>query len=225
MADYTDTFTGTNGTDLATYNSTWVLIGGDGVGYYGINGNAAQTLFSGTNPDNTYRYNNTAGQDQYSEGIVDNLGGSLDSRNVLIVRADTGTSSSNHYKLVIEESSTGNGGTKNFLLYKTTTGTPAQIGSTFTAAVSNGDTIRLEATGGATTTLATKVNGSQIDSRTDSSSPFTSGQVGIGGAKTGGIRWASWGGGDISGGGGGSTYASLLGGLTQSILTQGRLVQ
>lgn len=201
MADYTDAFTGTDGTDLHAYNTLWVLIGGDGVGYYGINSNCAQTLFGGTAPDNTYRYNNTAGQDQYAKGIVDNLGGSLDSRNVLILRADTGTSSSNHYKLVVDEASTGNGGTKVFSVYKVTSGTPALIGSTFTSAVSNGDEIRFEATGGATTTLVTKKNGTQIDSRTDSSSAFTSGQVGIGGAKTGGIRWASWGGGDISGGG------------------------
>lgn len=209
MADYTDAFTGTNGTDLATYNSTWVLIGGDGVGYYGINGNAAQTLFTGTNADNTYRYNNTAGQDQYSQGVIDNLGGSQSAFCLLLLRADTGTTSSNHYKLSVDESSNGNGGTKTFSVYKVTSGTPALIGSTFTSAVSNGDTIRFEATGGATTTLVTKLNGTQIDSRSDSTSPFTSGQVGIGGAKPSGIRWASWGGGDISAGGGSANGAAL----------------
>ena len=210
MATYSDSFTGTNGTDLATYSSTWVLIGGDGVGYYGINGDAAQTLFSGTNADNTYRYNNTAGQDQYSEGIAENLGGFQSAFCLLLVRADTGTSSSNHYKLAIDEGGSGNGASKTFSVYKVTSGTPALVGSTFSSTVSNGDTITFEATGGATTTLVTKKNGTQIDSRTDSTSAFTSGQVGIGGAKTSGIRWASWGGGDITGGGGVSSLRRKL---------------
>lgn len=215
MATYSDTFTGTNGTALNAYLATWVYINGDGAAYYGITTNAAATLFSGTSAFNTYRYNNTFAQDQYSECVIGNLGGNLDPVVILIVRADTGTTSSNHYRLHILESNTGNGGSKTFQLYKVTAGTPTLIGSSFTSTVSNGDTIRLEATGGATTTLVTKKNGTQIDSRTDSSSAFTSGQCGIGGQKTSGIRADSWGGGDLAAasaiGAAANYYSSIIG--------------
>lgn len=200
MATYTDTFTGTAGTALDTYNSTWVFIDGDGHDYYGIvGGTAAGTLFSGTSAKNVYRYNNTVGADQYVEIVIENIGSMFDGSNmcILVARADTGTTSSNHYQLRILDDAV-NGASHGFELYKVVSGTPSILGSAFSGTLSNGDTVRLEVTGTTTTTFVTKINGTQIDSRSDSSSPHTSGQVGIGGAKTSGGRAASWGGGDLS---------------------------
>lgn len=203
MATYSDTFTNTAGTVLASHNASWVFVAGDGAAYYGIvGGTAAGTLFSGTSQRNLFRYNAAVGVDQFGEFVVENTGVQFDTAitAILLLRSSTDASpNQDHYRLEVQDNGA-NGSSHNFLIFKVTDGTPVQIGATFTNALSNGDTVRFEATGTSTTTLVTKINGTQIDSRTDSTSPFTSGQIGIGGAKPSGMRMASWSGGDLSAG-------------------------
>lgn len=63
---------------------------------------------------------------------------------------------------------------------KDTGGTFATLGADFTiTSLVSGDIVKITATGGATTTLEIFVNGSSIGTRTDSSSPFTTGSAGI----------------------------------------------
>lgn len=219
MATYSDSFTGSASTALATYNSTWVFVDGDGAAYYGIvsTGTAAGVLFTGASAKNIFRYNDTVGADQFSEFVVVNCGVSFDPTllAILVLRSSTDTSPNHdHYRLEIEDGPA-SGASHNFLIYKVTNGTAVQIGSTFTATLANGDAVRFQATGTTTTTLVTKVNGTQVDSRTDSSSAFTSGQVGIGGARPGGMRMASWTGGDLAAasaiGAAANYYSSIIG--------------
>lgn len=201
MATYSDSFTNTAGTVLNTHNALWVFVAGDGAAYYGIvGGTTAGTLFTGTSQKNYFRYNNTAADDQYGEFVVDSTGTQFDGgiRALLVLRSSTDASPNNDCYYLETQDNGANGGSHNFLVFKVVNGTHTQIGSTFTNALSNGDTVRFEASGSATTTLVTKVNGTQIDSRTDSSSPHTSGQIGIGGSKPGGMRMASWAGGDLA---------------------------
>lgn len=201
MATYSDSFTNTAGTVLHTHNVLWVFVAGDGAAYYGIAaGTGAGTLFTGTSVRNIFRYDVSVGADQFSEFVVENTGAQFDGNiKALIVLRSSTDASPNHDNYFLEVQDNGaNGASHNFLVFKTVNGTMSQVGTTFTANLSNGDTVRFEATGTTTTTLVTKLNGTQIDSRTDSSSPHTSGQIGIGGARPSGMRMASWSGGDLS---------------------------
>jgi len=203
MATYSDSFTGTASTALATYNSTWVYVSGDGAAYYGITstGVDAGVLFTGTSAKNIFRYNNTVGADQFSEFVVVNCGSAFDPvmTAILVLRSSTDSSpNQDHYRLEVQDNAA-SGSAHNFLVYKVVNGTATQLGSTISNTLANGDTIRFEATGTTTTSLVVKRNGSQLGSTfTDSSSPHTSGQVGIGGSRPSGIRMASWSGGDLS---------------------------
>lgn len=201
MATYTDLFTGVNGTALDTYDATWVFIDGEGHDYFGLtnSGTAAGALFAGGNAVKIFRYNVSITQDQFVEFIVENIGSTFDGVNLfcLLLRTDTGTTNSNHYRLHVQDDNS-DGGLHTFEIYKTTTGTPSIMGASFTAALTNGDVVRFQATGGATTTLVVKINGTTVGTRTDSTSPFTSGQFGIGGTKPSGIRASAATGGDLS---------------------------
>lgn len=201
MATYSDSFTNTAGTVLHTHNALWVFVAGDGAAYYGIAGGTdAGTLFAGTSVRNIFRYDVSVGADQFGEFVVAGTGTQFDTglKALLVLRSST-DAGPNHDNYFLEVQDNGaNGASHNFLVFKTVNGTMSQVGTTFTANLSNGDTVRFEATGTTTTTLVTKLNGTQIDSRTDSSSPHTSGQIGIGGSKPSGLRMASWSGGDLS---------------------------
>lgn len=62
-------------------------------------------------------------------------------------------------------------------IYKVSGGSPSAMGANFTiTAVASGDTIGLEATGTSTTTITLYRNGVSQGTRTDSTSPHTSGQ-------------------------------------------------
>jgi len=203
MATYNEDFDGTSQA-LSAKDATWVYVAGDGDVYFGPVGDGnGGILGSGSGATSIYRYNNTVGADQYAEVVIANVGVLYDYAclGVLVVRSSTDASpNEDHYRLLIHDQAA-SGGTVNFDIVKVTNGTPAAALLNFTATLTNGDTIRLEATGTSTTSFVVKRNGSQIGTTgTDSSSAFTSGQVGVGGAKAGGIRFVSWAGGDISSG-------------------------
>jgi len=84
----------------------------------------------------------------------------------------------------------------NWRIYKTTNGSAVAVAGPVTSAVSVGDIIRIETTGSNPTLIEGYKNGVLVISYTDSSSPFTSGYVGLGMA---GInsRWDDWEGGGL----------------------------
>jgi hypothetical protein len=72
-------------------------------------------------------------------------------------------------------------GTGSITLYKVTNngGTFTTMGAVFETTINTGDILTLKATGTSTTTLEIFLNGSSLGTRTDSSTPHTSGQPGI----------------------------------------------
>ena len=173
MATYSDDFTNTDGTALATHNANWTV----SAGTIEINTNAARCpTASGTA---VARYSGgTFTDDQYSKGIVTFNGGSGYAG--FSVR-DTG--SARYFVLVAASGA--------WLIRETNAGTLTSGSSTF----SDGDEITLQAVG---TTISALRNGTQFATVTDSA--ISSGKAGIylDNAATNFDRILSWEGGDYS---------------------------
>jgi hypothetical protein len=67
----------------------------------------------------------------------------------------------------------------NIYIYKITTGTPVQLGSAIPYTWMVDDKLEMDASGTSTTTLTLYINGVMNTTRTDSSSPWTSGNPGV----------------------------------------------
>lgn len=173
MAVYTDDFTNSDGTALATHDSNWVVSSGS----VEINTNAARCpTASGTA---IARYNGgTFTNDQYSKGVVNFAGGSGYAG--FTVR-DTGA---DRYNLLVADSGA-------WLLRRFLFGTIASGSSTF----DTGDEIEFRAVG---TTLTGLKNGVSFASTTDAA--LASGKAGIyfDNASANFARIETWEGGDYS---------------------------
>lgn len=204
MATYTDTFTGSNGTALATYSANWTFITADSgdASLFGItnSGTAAGALFSATALTIFRSVHGSYANDQYSEVVIENINALSSNATtyelavMVRVSADTGAGADCYALGIVDDAS--NGGTHSFALLSVLNNTVTVLGSAFTSTLSNGDTIRLEVSG---TTLTAKKNGSTIGTpQTDAN--LASGNAGIGGGRhSGSIRATSWAGGDLGG--------------------------
>ncbi len=111
------------------------------------------------------------------------------------VRVGAGAGNGTFYAAIVNDGST-------IRVKKWVDTTESQLGADITTTISVNDVVRIEASGTSTTTLTIKVNGSTIDTRTDSTSPITTGKAGFV------SRYADttmtlddWEGGDLSAGG------------------------
>lgn len=126
-------------------------------------------------------WNEAVGQDQYAQARVA-------VKEDMVVSARVSASQWNDYEVHIFGDA--------WRIYKTTNGSALLAAGPITSAVSVGDIIRIECTGSNPTVIKGYKNGVLVISYTDSSSPFTSGFVGLGMA---GInsRWDDWEGGSL----------------------------
>lgn len=176
----TETFTNSNGVALTTHSASWT----NNAGTFAINSNAVYATDAGQ--DCAAHWNaDTFANDQYAQGVIVALGSTY-----IGVSVRCHASANTHYGF--------EGNATDSYFYKYVNGSYTQLGSTggnFT----NGQTLRIEASG---TTITPKINGSTISppgAQTDSS--ISSGYAGIAGSGNNAVsRLDTWEGGNIGGG-------------------------
>ena len=181
----TDAFTGTNGTALTAYSSSWSLNSGN----FAINTNAIYPNQSVT--ECGARWNaDTFENNQYAQGKLANIITTGQTIGVAVRISTSGAAS--YYGFYAD----GSGGGKTFL-FKMVAGTWTQLGS-LGAALSANDVLRLEING---TTLTPKVNGTtQSPPGTQSDSALSSGAAGLSGYSVStSMRLDDWEGGNLAG--------------------------
>lgn len=163
----TDSFTGTNGTSLSTYNSAWVF------GQFGfvIQSNAA--VASEAADCYAYYTGAASGADQYSKAIISGMVSGGHYKGVC-ARALLRTGQFGCYA-VYTDSNSGSGHTE---IVKVTNGAGSVL-KAVAVTFADGDQIEIRCTGTLTVTVALYKNGVLVDSVTDSTSPWTDGQPGI----------------------------------------------
>lgn len=172
----------------------WAKAGGTG-GQLKANGTAA--IGVGLGDQCSLWTADAFGGEQYSEAVL-----AVSGTDDIGVAVRGSTSASQFYLYDVQGGAANQSG-----IYKYG-GTYVVIGALFGAAATVGHTYRIESTGSGTTTLTVKDNGVTVTTRTDASSPFTSGRPGVYVANAV-MSWDSWNGGDI--GGGANPLTSLMG--------------
>ena len=190
---YTDAFANSDGTQLATHNAGWSIVGATG----GVNADATidgnRLIFASGQYVIAIRNTGTYAQDQYAQVVVTGTLGSLTYPG-LHVRASGSFGTFNSYEIGGNDS----GWTIQKFVNNADDGTDLKTGSW---SLTSGDEIRLEVTGGATTTISLYKNDVLVDSVIDSSSPHTSGRPGVDGFRSGSnLFFDDFEGGDITGG-------------------------
>jgi hypothetical protein len=165
---FTDTFTASNNTELATYDSGWTVAVSTGAGPSAPFISNNQLVCSGG--IKAYRNTGTYSNDQYAQAVVK---GSWDSSQYpgLSVRASGDDSTYTAYSF------SGNSTT-----YYISKNVNSESGSDLTSgswSPSVGDEIRLEVTGSSPAVIALYLNDSLVDDYSDASSPIASGRPGI----------------------------------------------
>lgn len=155
-----DTFTGSNGTELHTYNSGWTLQTTD---VSEIQSNTATMRAAGSESAYKWDGDGAFSADQYAQAkysTVGHYGG------VTVRITGTSTATLNGYIALFDGTAID--------LQKITNGTRANLQAGI-GTVANGDTVKLEVVG---TSIKVYVNGAQIGTTTTDSS-FSSGQPGL----------------------------------------------
>lgn len=161
---YTDDFNRTDG----SLGSNWtrIVAGSEGVGELKV---ASNTVYELTYQvaSMSYYSGGTFNANQYAE--IDYANNTVPDINGVGVRLN---SSGNGYFCAYYNGTA-------FGIYKLNAGVRTLLGSGATVSYAQGDRIRCQASGTSTTTITAYINDSQVDSQTDSSSPYTSGYPGI----------------------------------------------
>lgn len=172
-----DNFTGTNGTALTTYDANWILNAGD----FSIQTNALAANGATGTTECAARYAGTYPNDHFAEAALSAVAAVANARIGVAVRCAT-DASANYYGLYYDHDA---GET---YLFKVVAGAWTQLGASFTAGLSVGDTLRLDVTG---TTLTYLLNGVSQGTRSDSD--LSSGSPGVAGkGLTTGHRLDDW---------------------------------
>lgn len=200
----TDTFTGSNGTQITAHSGSWTLNAGD----FDIQSNALAPD-SGGNECGAHWNADTFDDDQYAEATY--VAGQALFATGIAVRCHA--SAATYYGFYIDPFS----GTNSYL-FKQVAGSWTQIGSNIGNPATS-SVIRLEAEG---TTLRVIDDGSTIRTSTDSS--ISSGYAGVAGyGDTTGARIDNWEGGNLAGAV--AIVGPLVGGKLVGGILQGRLVR
>ncbi len=182
----TDTFTGTDGTNLTTYSSSWTYNDASQSMTATIQSNSLQPGNGGSMTNLAHWNADTFSNDQYAEAVVSSVANGTWAG--VSVRAATG-STTTAYNVNTDFSSAS--------LSKIVAGTETNIASASIAAALN-DVIRLEAQGTSITALRNGAAWSGIGTQTDNS--IASGNAGVNWYGTGTTRIDNWEGGDLGGG-------------------------
>lgn len=164
-----------------------------------VMGNSGGVVFNNHSAQAAIRADGTYSADQYSKlALVTGTTASLFNGIGVIARSSTDTDGARDFYLFRILFGPGSS-PFNYELAKVANGTYTNL-KTGTAAFAVGNTIEIEVDGSSTTAIRGYINGTLIDSATDSSSPFTTGKPGIeiyGGIPTG----DNWEGGNVTAGG------------------------
>lgn len=169
-------------TDAFPIASPWTIVHGAGNNALSATGGVVRPDVLDADVD--YRYSGSAAsitwtQDQYSEGKVTVNDTQAGNGSGMCLDVRVSTSADTYYRACFNH-----GATNNIEWNKRVAGSNSSLGFQ-QQSFSDGATIRVTATGSSTTTLSVYINGSLVSgSKTDSSSPITSGEPGIGYSST-----------------------------------------
>lgn len=212
-------FAGGAAVDVATTYSSLTFIVSTTAGYLKQDGGGRMYKAFSTATPRLLRAAGSYTNDQYATWELDDITtGFATDWMYLVLQASADTSANADYYAARVNNATGSKTTE---LIKVTNGSLASLASTTSAAWVDGDIMLAEIVGGVLTVYR---NGASVLTYDDSASPFTGGKPGFGLLPTAGatVYVGPVEMGDVTSGG--SSTVSLLGGLTQNILTIGRLV-